>query len=157
MATNHPDRPKRHEAFEQWFKSMNQLMQEQPVRGFLQTIDEFFKHPFPHSAFPIEMDETDKEYIVKAELPGVKKEDIAIDVIDNALTIAISKSEKLMIKDDLKQTLTQKTSQNRSSRTIPFSQRINEKKVKAIYKDGLLEVKIAKKQGRRIDISIDES
>jgi hypothetical protein len=38
MATNHPDRPKRQEALEQWFKSMNQLMQEKPAKGILQRI-----------------------------------------------------------------------------------------------------------------------
>lgn len=157
MSQNQPERPKKQEAFEQWFKSMNQLMQEKPVKGFLQTIDDFFRQPFPSSPFSVEIAETESEYTVSAELPGIKKEEITIDVIDNALTISINKTEKTMVQDDIKQTVKTTSAQQRSSRTIPFSKRINEKKIKAAYRDGLLVIIIAKKQGRKIDISIEES
>lgn len=156
MASNHPDRLKRQEALEQWFKSMNQIMHEKPVKGILQSIDDFFKQPFPQSPFHVDVSETEKEYVVTAELPGIKKEQITLEVIDNRLTISVNKSESSSEVNDISKIHRQRTSQQRLSRTIPFPHRINEKKTRASHKDGLLEIKIAKKQGKKIDISIDE-
>ncbi|RSD26538.1 Hsp20/alpha crystallin family protein [Mesobacillus subterraneus] len=156
MATNHPDRPKRHEALEQWFKSMNQLMQEKPVKGILQSIDDFFRQPFPHSHFNLDIEETEKHYIVTAELPGVKREQISIDVIDNTLTIMVNKTDLTEEINEVARTHRQRAAVQRLSRTIPFSHPINEKKTRASYRDGLLEIRLAKKQGKKIDILIDQ-
>ena len=45
-------------------------------------------------AMPVEIDEKDKEYLVKAELPGVKKEDLDIDLEKNRLTISAKREEE---------------------------------------------------------------
>jgi HSP20 family protein len=156
MATNHPDRQKRHEALEQWFKSMNQMMHEKPVKGILQSIDDFFRQPFPHTTFHVDLNETDKEYVVTAELPGIKKDQIAIDVIDNTLTISVENKNVSSEVNEIAKTNRQRASMQRFSRTIPFSHPINEKKMRASYRDGLLEIKIAKKTGKKIDIIIDQ-
>ncbi|KIY22209.1 MULTISPECIES: Hsp20/alpha crystallin family protein [Mesobacillus] len=156
MAANHPDRPKRPEPLEQWFKSMNQLMQEKPVKGILQSIDDFFKHPFPPSSIAVQVNETPTEYIVTAELPGIKKEDISIDVINNSLTILVNKTEMASEKNDIAKTEMHMTSSRQVSRTIPFAHPINDRKTRASYRDGLLTIKIAKKQGKKIDIFIEE-
>ncbi|CAM4056988.1 Hsp20/alpha crystallin family protein [Mesobacillus thioparans] len=156
MATNHPDRPKKHETLEQWFKSMNQLMQEKPVKGFLQSIDDFFRQPFPQSSFSVRVNENVNEYVVTAELPGIKKEDISIDVINNSLTILVNKTEMVSEINDIEKTEMHMASSRQYSRTVPFAHPINDKKVRASYRNGLLEIKIAKKQGKKIDIFIDE-
>lgn len=155
MATNHPDRPKRHETIDQWFKSVNQIMQEKPIKGFLQTVDDFFRQPFPVSPLNVEVHESEKEYVVTAELPGVKKEQITIDIIDNSLTILVDKTDVTTEINDIARTQRQMASMQRASRKIPFSHPINDKKVKASYRDGLLQIKIAKKQGKKIDIISD--
>lgn len=155
MAPNHPDRPKKHEALEQWFKSVNQIMNEKPVKGILQTIDDFFRQPFPHSTFPVDVFETEKEYVVTAELPGVKKDQISLDVISNSLSISVDKSDITSEINDIEKTYRQSASLQRFSRTIPFSHPINERKIRASYNDGLLKVNVAKKLGKKIDITID--
>ncbi|ESU30403.1 hypothetical protein G3A_22700 [Bacillus sp. 17376] len=152
MATNHPDRPKKHEALEQWFKSMNQLMQEKPVKGILQSIDDFFRHPFPHAPFNVGVHETEQEYIVTAELPGVKRDQISINIINNSLTILVNQTDVTSEINDVAKTEKHMASARRLSRTIPFSVPVNERKTRASYRDGLLEVKIAKKPGKKIDI-----
>lgn len=43
---------------------------------------------------PVELHEKDKEYTVKAELPGVKKEDLDIDIDKNHITINAKKRKK---------------------------------------------------------------
>jgi HSP20 family protein len=156
MATNHPDRPKRHEALEQWFKSMNQLMQEKPVKGILQSIDDFFRHPLPHSHFNVGVHETEKEYIVTAELPGVKRDQISINIINNSLTILVNQTDVTSEINDVAKTERHMASARQLSRTIPFSVPVNERKTRASYRNGLLEVKIAKKQGKKIDILSDQ-
>lgn len=156
MATNHPDRPKKHEALEQWFKSMNQLMQEKPVKGILQSIDDFFRQPFPHSPFNVVLHETEKEYIVKAELPGVKRDQISINIINNSLTILVNQTDVTSEINDIAKTEKHMASTRRLSRTVPFSVPVNERKTRAAYRDGLLEVKVAKKQGKKINILSDQ-
>ncbi|WP_079509514.1 Hsp20/alpha crystallin family protein [Mesobacillus jeotgali] len=156
MATNHPDRPKRYETLEQWFKSMNQLMQEKPVKGLLESIDDFFRHPFPHSSLNLRVHETVKEYVVTAELPGVKREEISIDIINNSLTILVNKTQMTSEINEIAKTEKHMASSRQSSRTIPFAHPINEKRAQASYRDGLLEIRIAKKQGKKLDILIEE-
>lgn len=156
MAPNHPDRPKRHEALEQWFKSMNEIIQEKPVKGILQSIDDFFRQPFPYSPFHVDLSETDTEYEVTAELPGIKKDQISIDAISNSLTITINKTEASTEVNDLAKTQRHRSSSRRLSRTMSFPQPINERKIRASYIDGLLKIIIAKKQGKKIDIIIDQ-
>ena len=45
-------------------------------------------------AMPVELHEKDNEYCVKAELPGVKKEDLDIDIDKNHITINAKKEEE---------------------------------------------------------------
>lgn len=63
--------------------------------GIDRFFDDFFRDPFfarvSSMTTPIRADvrETDKEYIVEAELPGVNKEDIVIDLHDDVLTLGV--------------------------------------------------------------------
>ena len=45
-------------------------------------------------AMPVELHEKEKEYSVRAELPGVKKEDLDIDIDKNHITINAKKEEE---------------------------------------------------------------
>ena len=45
-------------------------------------------------AMPVELHEKENEYCVKAELPGVKKEDLDIDIDKNHITINAKKEEE---------------------------------------------------------------
>src|SRR6185503_18439187 len=36
---------------------------------------------------PVDVEETEKEYLIKAELPEIKKEDVKVEVLDGVLTI----------------------------------------------------------------------
>ncbi|PLR77180.1 heat-shock protein Hsp20 [Bacillus sp. V3-13] len=144
------------EAFAELVKSMNDFFHEKPVRGFLQTVDQFFKYPFPHGSFPVEVHETDKEHVITAELPGVKKEQIHIDILGNQITIEVKNSEVFTEEDEKKHYYRKKQTFQRSSRTITLSHPINEKKVKASYQNGLLEIHIPKLRGKSVQIGTKE-
>lgn len=147
-----PKYPEKRSPFEEFFKSVNGLMHEPPVRGLLQHIDEFFKQPFPNVSFPVEVKDVGNKQIVTAELPGVKKEQIAIDILGNHLTITVNKQDIFVEEDEKNHTYRRSESMQRSSRTVSFAQPIDEKKVKASYQNGLLKITIPKVGGKRIDI-----
>lgn len=139
--------------FGELIKSMQDFFNEKPVRGFLQTIDDFFKQPFPTGfGFPIETVDNGKEYIVSAELPGIKREQIRLNIQGHLLTISIDNKLVELEEDEINQTFKQKQFRQYSSRTIALPQVINEKKIKAIYQDGLLQIRIPMERGKVINI-----
>jgi HSP20 family protein len=155
MSSQLPDRNhknKEKESFGEIVKSMNAFFSERPLKGILESIDEFFKNPFSQLSFPVDVSETRKEYIITAELPGIKKEQIHIDVLGNQVTISINNIEKITEEDDMNQVYRRRHSIQRSSRSIPLPIQINEKNVHASYRDGLLKIHIPKKIGNSIQI-----
>lgn len=140
------------EQFRDFFRSMNDFLHEKPIKGFLQSIDEFFSSPFPGGGFHVEKRETENEYIITAELPGIKKEQINISVRYNTITISVENNE-IETKEDLNHhTFQKKIARQRTSRTLSLPQQINEKMIKASYRDGLLQIIIPQEKGRMIRI-----
>ncbi len=136
--------------FENLLSSMNHFFHEKPIRGFLQTIDDFFTTPFPASSFQVEQSETDTEYIVTAKLPGIKKEQIQLDIYDRYITISVHHEEEVSEENTNKHMVKKQHSLQRASKTIPFPYPINEKKIKASYENGLLQIRAAKPKRKRI-------
>ena len=68
-------------------------------------LDDFFteKWPFKRSllgdTFKIDVQEKDNEYIVEAELPGVNKDEVKVEVEEGRLKISVHKEEKTEEKD----------------------------------------------------------
>lgn len=153
MSSKLPYDPNNHEPFGDIFKQMNHFLHEnRPIRGILQSIDEFFRTPFPQFTFAVEVTETVRDHIILAELPGVNREQIQIDVLGNALTISILNNEELSETDETRQRIRKSQTTSRTSRTLSLPFPINEKAVKASYKNGLLEVTIPKNKGNKIII-----
>lgn len=127
-------------------KAMNDFFQQRPTKGFLESMDQLFiSSPF-NGSFPMELIENDKAYKVQAKLPGIKKENIEIDVLPQHITISVKQSKKSTQNKEVshqKDTL---------SRTIPFTKVINSRNVTAVYEDGLLTVTIPKIKGKKIEI-----
>lgn len=80
--------------------------------------------------------------IVRAELPGLKKEDIEISLHDNSVTISGErKSEK---KYEGSETSREERFFGRFTRSFQLPKTVDASKVKAAYKDGLLTVTLPK-------------
>jgi HSP20 family protein len=105
----------------------------------------------------IKMDvaETDKAYTVKAEIPGVKKEDIKVNVEGNQVTIsAESKKESEEKQGETVVRSERYYGQQFRSFTLPVD--INDAEVEANYRDGVLELtlpKLAGKTARKITVN----
>ena len=93
-------------------------------------------------AMPVELKEKDKEYMVKAELPGVKKEDLDIDMESNYITINAKKEEEK--EDDHDGYKKSEFSYGEFSRTIYFPQEIDIDKTKAKLEHGILAIEAPK-------------
>jgi HSP20 family protein len=153
MAKHFSDDSSRKKGFGDLMHSMNEFFHEKPMKGMLQSIDEFFTSASnPFNSFPVEFKEQEDFYLVTAELPGVKKEQINLEVFPNFVTITITNMEHYSEENKNNQVIRKKQSMNRSSRTIPFPSLVNDKDVKASYKDGLLQIKVEKQTGRKISI-----
>lgn len=147
---NSPGQPS--EAVHYFLKAMNDFFEHRPVKGFLESMDELFSST-PFSSFPTELKETEKKYIIHAKLPGVRKEQIAIDVWNQHVTISVLHHESFTAENENKEIIQQKETVKKSTRTIPLTKPIDHKDVKASFENGLLKIQIPKIKGKRIEIS----
>jgi len=88
--------------------------------------------------------EKDDKFVVKAELPGMKQEDIDVSVAGNRLTIkGERKTESKVEKEDYYYS---ERSHGSFSRSIDMPSDIDAKKTEANYEDGVLEIDLHKTQ-----------
>ena len=87
-------------------------------------------------AIPVEIKEKDKEYNVRAELPGVKKEDLDIDIDKNYITINAKKEEEK--EENAKSYRKSEFRYGEFSRTVYCPQEIDVEKTKAKLEHGIL-------------------
>lgn len=104
----------------------------------------------------VNLSETEKEYKVTAELPGIEKKEIDLSVTDNTL---ILKGEKTFEEKQEKENFRRvERSYGSFYRAIPLAEPIEETKVQAEFKNGLLTVRIAKStthtaKAKKVEIS----
>lgn len=153
MSSKDPDYKKNLDPFQEVMKSMNDFFHSRPAKGFLQTIDEFFKAPNPlFSSFPLHVEENENEHIITAELPGINKEQIQIDIIDNYITIRVKNIEVVTTEDTTQHIFRKKSSLQKMTRTVTLPHLIDESTVKARYQNGLLTIKVPNQKGKRLKI-----
>jgi HSP20 family protein len=120
-------------------------------RTFSQFLDNFFdealynKRPFEGSFMPgIDVRETDKNYEVEVALPGIKKDDIKVDLEDRLLTVS---GERKYEKEEqgVKYHMVE-TRYGSFSRSITLPNNINRESVNATFEDGILKITIEKEE-----------
>lgn len=87
-----------------------------------------------------DISETDKEYLVRAELPGVKKEDLKVS-LDNGL-ITIEGSRRQQREDKNERFHTVECCYGNFSRTFSLPERVKADAIRSEFKDGILTVHI---------------
>jgi HSP20 family protein len=104
----------------------------------------------------IKMDvkEADGMYTIKAEIPGVKKEDIHVSVEGNRVSISAEvRKEKEEKKGE--RVIRSERSYGMASRSFSLADEVDQGKVQAKYADGVLELTLPKKTGStRKEISV---
>ncbi len=91
----------------------------------------------------IDIYETDEDIVVSAEVPGMDKKDIEVNVVNNVLTL---KGEKKLDKEIKKENFHRiERCYGSFSRTFTLPDYVETDNIKASFKNGLLEIKIPKK------------
>jgi len=88
--------------------------------------------------------ESNGNYVVTAELPGVKKEDIQIGIDGAEVTLSAEIKREREVKTD-ERVLHAGRSYGRIARSFTLPQDIDEAKAQAKFKDGVLELTLPKK------------
>lgn len=102
----------------------------------------------------IDVFEKGDRFVVKAELPGVKEEDIDVSVIDNILTIKGEKKTESDVKEE--DYHRREFPYGRFFRAIGLPVDVDANKIEASYEDGVLEItlpKAAKVKPRKVTVS----
>jgi HSP20 family protein len=84
--------------------------------------------------------EKDQTLHVKAELPGVKKEDISVSIEQDDLVIDGERRTESEVKDE--QYYRMERSYGRFHRRVPLAFAVKPEQIKATYRDGMLEIEI---------------
>lgn len=119
------------------------------VRDFFgkDLLDDFFGSGYMTrsnaGAIRTDVRETDTEYIVEAELPGFKKEDIELDVTDDRLTITAKHEET---KDEEDKNFIRKERRYGEVCRSFLVRGIDSENAKADYVDGILKITLPKQE-----------
>ncbi len=95
----------------------------------------------------IDVSENDKEYSVRAEIPGAKKDDIRVTVDGNFVQISAEIRKETEEKDKDNRVLLRETYYGSASRGFTLAQDVDSKAVVAKLEDGVLKLTLPKSQG----------
>lgn len=128
--------------FEQWFDDIR--------RNWIQPFG-FGRHwPEPGSVFGgrtprVDVIDRESEFCVRAELPGISKEDLEVSLHDNSVTLrATTQKEE---KEERGQYYRRELSRGEFQRTVRLPAPVESENAKATFKDGILELTLPKVPG----------
>jgi len=105
---------------------------------------------------PVDIFETDAGVVINAELPGVKKENVSVELKDNRLTI---KGERWPDKKiDEQMYYRKERCFGTFQRSFTLRETVRPDQIKARFKDGILEIeipKVAQEEPRQIKVDIE--
>ena len=102
----------------------------------------------------VDITEDDKAYKVRAEIPGVKKEDVKVQVEGNRVTISCETKQEKEEKEG-ERAIAREIYQGSIYRSFTLASEVDETKAEAKYENGILELTLPKKEGtsaRRIEV-----
>lgn len=122
-------------------------------------MDDFFTENINFSAntnFKVDVRELENSYLVEAELPGFKKDEIKISFKNGELTIDAEKKEEAEESSKDKNYVHREMRYSSMSRTLYF-ENVEKEGLKAKLNDGILEINIPKTNSKSEDdyINID--
>lgn len=148
----------RAEEFENW---LERLMEDFWRRPFPSVLARERDRWWPIRAISMRMPSVDvfeekDEVVVKAELPGMKKEEVQVTLNEDSLTIKGEKKKEEEVKEE--DYHYQERSYGSFSRTVALPCEVKSEQVKAAFKDGVLEIRMPKTEEAKkkaISVKID--
>jgi len=136
-------------------------------REMERTLGDFFGRPWLGFRWPerlrllesgfrepvIEVYEEKDDVVVKAELPGIKKEEIEVNITENFLTIKGEKKKEQEVKE--KDHYYSERSYGTFERSVEIPRAVHADKARASFKDGILEIRLPKtEEAKRKEIKL---
>jgi len=122
-----------------------------------QEIDRLFEDPFsllsPNASFfqdwspSVDIHEDKDKYVVKAELPGMKREDIEVSMDGNTLTVSGERKQEEEKKE--RENYRSERYFGRFQRSITLPAEVQANKIEASYKDGILTITLPKSEAAK--------
>ena len=102
----------------------------------------------------VDISEAEDEYIIRAELPGMKQKDVKVTLHDHTLTV---KGEKKLEKEEKERNFHRvERSYGSFERSFGLGDNVNSNKATAKFKDGVLEIRLAKaEEAKAKDITVE--
>ena len=136
------------------FNRKNRELMAGGFEDFYNLLDDFFTpRSLERATFKMDLHETEKEFVIEADLPGVQKDQVGLNLEEGKLTIAVNREES--VEDAQKNYLHKERRVSSMSRSI-FLKDANPAEVKAKLENGVLTVSIPKMEkqisARKIEI-----
>lgn len=129
------------------FTNMDDLFKGFGMRPFLNEME-------VGSLIKVDLSEDDKAYNIRAEIPGVNKDDIKIQVDGNRVSISAETKQEKEEKEG-ERVIRRECYQGSSYRSFSLDNEVDETKAQAKYENGMLKLTLPKTNGRsakRIEI-----
>ncbi|MES5846772.1 MULTISPECIES: Hsp20/alpha crystallin family protein [unclassified Bacillus cereus group] len=138
-----------------YLKQIDDFFEQTPLRNVIADLNHFFQKGNRLLTFPVDLYEVDEELVVTAELPGIQKEQIQIEIQNEYLKVSVKEE----ILEEEEQTshnyYRRERSISEASRLIKLPYSINKKAAKASYQNGVLEIRAPKLPQQHDILSID--
>jgi len=95
----------------------------------------------------VDVRETDEALIVQAELPGIEKKDVRLEVRDGILTLSGERRYEKHVKEENIHRI--ERAYGKFSRSFSLPTNVDSEHVNATMKDGVLEVRLAKRESAK--------
>lgn len=120
------------------FRSIEEFMRGFPMSSALRGID-------AERAIRLDVSENDQAYVVKADMPGLKKEDIKVAIDGNRISISATMQEEK--EEHAGGALYSERMSGSQYRSFSLPQEVDATKTEAKYQDGVLHLTLPKKPG----------
>lgn len=142
---------------------MNSILCQRPgfvsygrVTNLQEELDRLFGATPASWAPPLDVHEDKNQYTVSLELPGLKREDISVQIEDGDLVITGERKSETVDEDT--EVHCRERFYGKFARTISLDSEVKAESVKAAYKDGILTVTLPKAEEakpKQIDVSVN--
>ena len=96
---------------------------------------------------PIDIYETDDALVLKAELPGVSRDDVSIEIHQNTLILRGQRKHETEVKEEHYHRVERAYGTFQRSFMLPTQ--VDQEKVQATYHDGVLELRLPKSEAAK--------
>lgn len=119
---------------------------DKTMKDFHDLVDDFFNQntrPSLKEMFKLDVSQKDHCYLIEAELPGIRKEDISLELHEGRLTISVQKNET---SEKEEKNYIHKERKSTSMSRVVYLGDVDDEKVQASMDNGILSISVPTKE-----------